>query len=121
MRKAIENAWRKIQGFADFARRATATITNHIGGHRGAMFAVTPVNLLDHRFASIAAGEIEIDVRPAFPAFIQETLEHQIIADRVDRCDAETITNRAVRRAPPPLDHDVVLAAKIHDVPNDQE
>src|SRR5205085_4980259 len=35
--------------------------------------------------------------------------------------DSETITNRTVRRAASALDHDVVLAAEINDVPDDQE
>src|SRR5438045_2138536 len=121
MREAIENARRKIQRLADLARRAPPAITDHVRSHGRAVFAVTPINFLDHRLASIAAWKIEIDVGPTFAAFVQETFEHQIVTDRIDRRDPETITNRAVRRAPPPLDHDVVLAAEINDVPNDQE
>src|SRR6202043_1397667 len=40
---------------------------------------------------------------------------------RIDRRDAEAITDRAVGRAAAALDHDVVLAAEIDDVPDDQE
>ena len=66
-------------------------------------------------------GQIEIDVGPAFPAFVQETLENEMVADRIDRRDAETKTNGAVRGAAAPLHHDVVFATKIDDVPDDQK
>src|SRR3977135_1613544 len=85
------------------------------------MFSVAPVNFLDNRFPTIATWKIEIDIGPAFPALVQEPLEYQIVTDRIDRGDAEAITNRAVRRAAAALDHDVVLAAEIDDVPDDQE
>src|SRR5437588_13065008 len=119
MREAIENARRKIQRLADLARGAASAITDHICSHRRAVFAVAPINFLDHGFASIAARKIEIDVGPTFSALVQETFEDQIVADRIDRRDAEAITNRTVRRAAAALNHDVVLATEIDDVPND--
>ena len=69
----------------------------------------------------VAAWKIEIDIGPAFPALVQEPLEYQIVTDRIDRGDAEAITNRAVRRAAAPLHHHIVLAAEINDVPDDQK
>ena len=121
MRETIENIRGKIQRLADLARRAAAAIGDDVGGHGRAVFAVAPINFLDHAFAPIAARQIEIDVRPAFPAFAQETLEDEMIAHRIHRRDSEAKTNRAVRRAPAALDHDVVFPAEIDDVPNDQE
>ena len=121
MRETIENARRKIERFADLARRAAAAIRDHVRGHGGAMFAVAPINFLDHRFAPVATRKIEIDIGPAFPALVQKTFEDEMIADRIDRGDPETITNRAVRRAAAALDHDVVFAAEIDDVPDDQK
>src|SRR6266571_9280738 len=118
MRKAIENARRKIQRFANLARGAAPAITDHVRGHGCTVFAVAAINFLDHRFATIAAGKIEIDIGPTFAAFVQETLEHQIAADRIDRRDPEAITDRAVRGAAAALDHDVMLTAEIDDVPN---
>ena len=44
-----------------------------------------------------------------------------MIAHWIDRRDPETITDRAVRSAAPTLHHDVVFAAKIHNVPDDQK
>src|SRR4030095_296199 len=86
-----------------------------------AVFAVTPVNFLDDPFAPIAARKIEIDVRPAFAAFTKETFEDEMIAHRIDRRDPETKTDRAVGRAPAALDHDVIFAAEIDDVTDDQK
>ena len=121
VRKAVENIRRKIERFADLARRASAAISDDVRGHGRAVFAVTPVNFLDHTLAPVAARQIEIDVGPAFAAFAQETLEDEMIADRIDRRDAEAITDRAVRGAAAALHHDVVFAAEIDDVPDDQK
>src|SRR4051794_21550626 len=121
MRESVENVRRKIQRFPDLARGAASAISDDVRGHGGAVFAVTPIHFLDHALAPIAAGQIKIDVRPAFPAFAQEPFENEIVADRIDRRDAETITDSAIRRAAPALDHDVVFAAEINDVPHDQE
>ncbi len=44
-----------------------------------------------------------------------------MITHRIDRRDAEAITNRAVGCAAASLHHDVVFAAKIDDVPDDQK
>src|SRR5947208_7444145 len=121
MGETIDNAWRKIERFADLACRTASPVTDHVRRHRGPVFPVAAINFLDHGFAPVAAGKIEIDVRPAFTALVEKTFEYQIIAHRIDRRDPEAITYRAVGRAPPALDHDVVLAAEIHDVPHYQE
>src|SRR5215475_11718548 len=44
-----------------------------------------------------------------------------MIFHRIDRRDSQAITNRTVRGAAPALDHDVVFATKIDDVPNNQK
>ncbi len=112
---------RKIERLADLARGAPAAISDDVRGHGRAVFAVTPVNFLDDALAPVAARQIEIDVRPAFAAFAQETFEDEMVAHRIDRRDPEAKTNRAVRRAPAALHHDVVFAAEIDDVPDDQK
>src|SRR5207244_11330401 len=93
MRKAIENARRKIQRLADLARGAAPAITDHVRGHGCTVFAVASVNFLDHRFATVAAGKIEIDIGPAFPVFVQEPFENQMLAHGVARPTAQTTTN----------------------------
>src|SRR5213082_2572032 len=44
-----------------------------------------------------------------------------MITHRINRRDAETITNSAVSSAAAALHHDVMFTAKIHDVPDDQK
>ena len=121
MRETVQNIRGKIQRFADLARRAASAISDDVRGHGRAVFAVTPINFLDDAFAPIAARQIEIDVRPAFAAFAEETFEDEMIAHRIDRRDPEAKTDRAVRRAAAALHHDVVFAAEIDDVPDDQK
>src|SRR6476659_2244740 len=121
MRKAIKNTGGKIKRLADFTRRAPPAITDHVRGHGRAMLSVAPINFLNDLFPAIAARQIEIDVWPAFPPFAQEPLKNEMITDRINRCDPEAVTNRAVGGAAPALHHDVVLAAEIYDVPDDEK
>src|SRR6266496_1217377 len=121
MGETVDDAWCKIERFPDFARRAASAVTDHVRCHRGTVFPVAAINFLDHCFAPIAARKIEIDIRPAFSALVQESFEHQMIFHWIDRRNPQAITNRAVRGAAPALDHDVVFATEIDDVPDDQK
>src|SRR5262252_5730919 len=121
VREAVDNARRKIERFADLTRRTAPTIRDHVCRHGCAVFAVTPINFLDHCFPPIAAGKIKIDIRPAFAALVQESFEYEMIFHWIDRRDPEAITNGAVGSAAAALDHDVVFTAEIDDVPNNQE
>src|SRR5262245_51949365 len=60
----IDILLRQLQDFAELACRAAASVRNDIGGHRGAEFAVTLVDILDDTLALITARQIEIDIRP---------------------------------------------------------
>src|SRR6476661_7610359 len=121
VREPVDNARRKIERFADLTRGAAPTIRDHVCGHGCTVFAVTPINFLDHCFPPIAAGKIKINIRPAFAALVEKSFEYEMIFHRVDRRDSEAITNGAIGGAAPALDHDVVFTAEIDDVPNDQE
>src|SRR6476646_9852934 len=121
VREPVDNARRKIQRFANLTRGAAPTIADHVCGHGCAVFAVTPINFLDHCFPPIATGKIKINIRPAFAAFVQESFEYEMIFHRINRRDPEAITNGAIGGAAAALDHDVVFTAEIDDVPNNQE
>ena len=121
MREAIERAGGKAQRLPNFTRSASPAISNDIRGHGGPILSVAPINFLDHFFPPIATREIKIDIRPAFASFAQEPLENEMITHGINRRDPEAVTNRAVGGAAATLHHDVVLAAKIHDVPDNQE
>src|SRR5205814_5608161 len=62
-----------------------------------------------------------VDVRPLLALLGQEALEEQVHADGIDGGDAEAVADRAVGGGAAALDEDALLAAEVHDVPDDQE
>ncbi len=120
-RELIDLLGRKAEHLADLAHRAARAIGDDVRGHRGAAFAVAPIDVLDDLLALVAAGQVEIDIGPFAALLGKETLEQQLHLDRVDRGDPERIADRAVGRRAAPLRHDLILAAELHDVPYDQE
>ncbi len=94
----VESFRIETQHLAHFAPRHAAAVSNDVRGHRCAPLAVTFVQILNDALALIAAGQIEIDVRPFTTFFGKESFKQQTHADRIDRCDAERIADRAVRR-----------------------
>ena len=121
LRQAIDLHRIEAERLAHLARRAAAAIGDDVGGHRRAEPAVLFVDVLDHLLAPVAARQIEIDVGPLAALLGQEPLEQQIHPHRIDRGDAEAVADGAVGRRPAPLHEDVVLAAEIDDVPDDEE
>ncbi len=117
----IAHVGREPERLPDLARRAPAAIRDHVGGHPGAEPPVAPVDVLNDRLAPLAARQIEIDVRPLPARLAQEPLEQELHADRIHRRDPERVADRAVGRGAPSLDQDVVGAAVLDDVPDDQE
>src|ERR1041385_3139867 len=121
MREPINNARRKIQRFANLARGAATAVADHVRCHCRAVLSVAAINFLNHCFTPVAAGKIEIDVRPAFAALVQKPFEDEMILHGIDRRDSQAITYCAVSGATSSLDHDVVFATEIDDVPDDQK
>src|ERR1051326_6685821 len=72
MRKSIENAGRKIERLANLSGSAPPAVADHVCSHGGTVFPVAAINFLNDGFASVSAREIEIDIRPAFAALVQE-------------------------------------------------
>ncbi len=66
--------------------------------------------------------EVEIDVGHLFSARVQESLEHQVVADRVEVDDAQAVRDTAARRGPSSgADTDLGLTSKSDEVPHDEE
>ena len=121
LRQAIDLPGIDPQRLPHFARGAAAAIGDHVGRHRGAEPSVFLVDVLDHPLAAVAARQIEIDVGPLAALLGQEPLEQQIHPDRIDGRDAEAVAHRAVGGRAAALHEDVVVAAEVHDVPDDQK
>ncbi len=63
---------------ADLARGEASAIGDDVRGHGGAKFSVALIDVLNDALALIAAGQVEIDVRPLAAFFGEESLEEQI-------------------------------------------
>ncbi len=120
-RDPLQGVGVEAERLAHLARRHAVAIGDDIGRHRRPTLTVALVEILDHALTLVAARQIEIDIRPLASFFGKKTLEQQLHADRVHRRDAERIADHAVRGRSPALHQDVLLAAKAHQVPDDQE
>jgi len=89
--------------------------------HGRAALAVAAVDILNHFFAFVAAGQVEIDVRPLAALFGKETLEEKFHADGIDGSDAQGITDGAVCSRPASLQQNVFLAAEAHQIPHNKK
>ena len=96
-------------------------VGDDVGGHRRAVRAVAPVDVLDHLLPRVAGGQVEVDVRPLAPLLGEEALEQEVHLHRVDGGDREGVADRAVGGRAPPLGQDALLLAEAHQVPDDQE
>ena len=63
--------------------------------------------------AAVAAGQVEVDVRPLAALLGEEALEEQLHAHGIDGGDAEAVADRAVGGGAAALDEDVALAAEV--------
>jgi hypothetical protein len=111
-------------------------VAQHPGGvaHRGPGLDGGERHDLGHVVAAVALGrvadhlvpvarvEVHVDVGHGDARRVQEALEQQVVADRVEVGDAQAIGHRAARRAPPArADPDVGTTGVGDQVPNDQE
>jgi len=120
-RQLVQSLAIEAQHFSDFAGRRTATVGNHIRGHRRAQLPVALVHVLNCFFTLIATRQIEVDVGPLTTLFRKKALEEQLHTHRVNGRDSEGIADSTVGGRPPALNQYSFLAAEANDVPNDQE
>src|SRR3954468_1685650 len=80
---AVEGVGVEVKGLADLACGGASAIGDDVGGHGGAEFSVTLVDVLNDALALVAAGQVEIDVGPLAAFFTEETLEEQVHADGI--------------------------------------
>ncbi len=109
------------QRLAHLARRRTAAIRDDVGGHGRAQLAVAIVDVLDDALALVARRQVDIDIRPLAALLREETLEQQLHGDRIDRRDAQRITDGAIGGRAAPLRENPVFPAELDDVPDDEK
>jgi hypothetical protein len=83
--------------------------------------SVALVNVLNGPFTLVAAGQVQIDVRPFTALFGKKALEKKIHSHWIDCGDAKRVTDRTVCRGTTPLHQNILLPAETNDVPDDQE
>ena len=120
-RNSVERFRIESERLAHLSCGHTVAISDDVGGHRSAALAVSLVNVLDHFFALIAAGEIEINVGPLSALFGKETLEEKFHADGIDGGNAERIADGAVGSGSASLNKNIFLAAVADKIPDDEE
>ena len=121
LRDLVDDAVRDLEHAARIAHRRA-------GGHRpegddlgDAVAAVLLGDVVDHPLAALD-GEVDVDVRHLLAARIEEALEEQVVADRVDVGDLERVRReRAGGRAAARADADPVHLREVDEVPDDQE
>ena len=102
---------REARGLRHLAQRRARPVGDDVRDLRGAVAPVLLVDVLDHLLAALVL-DVEVDVGRAVALGREEPLEQQAERDRVGLGDTERVTDRAVRRAPPPLAVDVVSGGR---------
>ena len=86
----------------------------------GVVRPVAVVDVLDDLLPPRRA-EVDVDVGIGRPALVDEPLEQQVVADRLDPADPEGVGDDRAHRAAATLGRDLLLAGEPHQVPADQE
>src|SRR5260370_21389181 len=119
--EAIQGLNVEPEDLADFARRQPSAIGADVGGHGSAALSVSLIKILDGFLALVAAGKVEVDIRPFAALFRQEAFKQQIHPHRIDGGNAERVTNRAVGGRTSSLPHDADFPTQTNHVPDNQE
>ena len=102
------------------AHGAAPLVGVDIADQRGVLDAVARIDISDDLIPP-RGGEVEIDIRRGVAAVAEETLEQQIVRQRIDRGDAEDVSDDGVGGRAAALTADALAAGEAHDIPDDQE
>ena len=102
------------------AHRGAGAVGDDVGDLRRVRAPVLGVDVLDDLLPATGL-DVHVDVGRPVALGREEPLEEQAVPHRVDGRDPERVADRRVRRRPPPLAQDAVLAAELDQVVDDQE
>ena len=120
LRHPIDERPGEAQRHAHLADDRAGPVGDDVADHPGVLGAVLVVDVLDHLFPALRR-EVDVDVRICGPALVDEPLEEQVVADRIDPGDPQDVGHDRVSRTAPALGRDPPLASETHQVPADQE
>jgi hypothetical protein len=121
LRDLVDAAVRDLEHTAGITDRCTRHHRPEGDDLRDAVAAVLLRDVVDH---PVAAGhrEVDVHVRHRLSARVEEALEQQVVADRVDVGDLEAVRREAPGRAAAArADRDPVPLGERDEVPDDQE
>ena len=117
---AIHERAREAERVANLADGGARPVRDEVAHHPRVLGPVGLVDVLDDLLPALGR-EVDVDVRIRRPAFVDEALEEQVVADRVDAGDAQDVGHDRVGRAAPALRRNAALTGEAHQVPADQE
>ncbi len=120
LRHPVDERPRKAEGVADLPHRAPRPVGHEVADHPRVLGAVALVDVLDDLLAALRA-EVDVDVRVGGAALVDEALEEEVVADRVDPGDPQHVGHDRVGGAAAPLGRDPALLREAHEVPADEE
>ena len=112
--------FRQAKRLADFAHGAAGSVARDDGRQGRPRAAVGLVNPLNDFFTPLML-EIDINIRRLAALLADETLEQQALANRINRSDAENVTDRRIGGRAAALAKDVFRARKTDDGFDGQE
>ena len=116
----IDQRPREPERIADLADGRSGPIRHEVADHAGVLRPVACIDVLDDLLSPFG-GEIDVDIGVGRAALVDEPLEEQVVADRIDPGDPERIGNDRIRRTPSTLRGDAAPLGELHQVPADQE
>ena len=115
----VDPLGREAERLGHLAHCGARPVRDDRADHGGVIGAVAGVEVLDHLLAPVHV-EVDIDIGQR-ARLVDETLEEELVLDRVDLGDAQAVGHDRVAGAPPPLADDPALASELHQVPHDEE
>ena len=120
LRPRVLLAGRVPERLGHVAHRRAGTVGDDVGDLGRVVPAVARVHVLDDLLAAVGL-DVDVDVGRAVALGRQEALEQQAERHGVDLGDAERVADGAVGGAASALAEDVVAAAELDEVPDDEE
>ena len=121
LRDSVAGRVRQIERPSDVTDRVACSHRSESNDLHHALLTIFAHDIVDH-FLTTLVAEIDVDIRHRDTLWVQETLEEQLVADRVNVRDLERIGHDTARcAASAGSERDAMALRIIDEVPNDQE